>query len=275
MLKYYFYKIYNDINNNLYIGITADPIERQKQHWNKLSRNAHPNPHLQSAWNKYGKNHFYFMVIEENEFETKEDAFLHEQKLIQSYDAINNGYNCNPGGMWTGPKGKFTESEIYYIKATCYFYPRAAGTLMHFFNCKRGTIDNIRCGRNYKPYCHNFDLMSIEEKRQWYEEFCDISDFEFLKYKIYQKPSVRKYTKEQVFIILRWAETKFTSAQKICDSFGIDYPQTPNYRCANKFREIREGRIYKDYIAEYKLLTEKEKVEIERLYTEMYTEKSL
>ena len=42
MLKYYYYKIYNNINNNLYIGITTDPVERKKQHWKKLSYNKHP-----------------------------------------------------------------------------------------------------------------------------------------------------------------------------------------------------------------------------------------
>lgn len=275
MLKYYYYKIYNDINNNLYIGITADPVERKKQHWKRLSSNRHPNPHLQLAWNKYGKEHFYFEIIEENDFETKEDAFLHEQVLIKQYDAVNNGYNCNPGGFWTGPQGKFTESEIYYIKATCYFNSKTTGVLTKYFNCKDGTIDNIRCGRNYKPYCNNFDNMSENEKKQWYEEFCDISDFEFLKHKIYQKPTERKYSKEQVFIILRWAETKFVTAKNICDSFGIEYPNNPKYRHANKFREIREGKVYKDYLAEYKLLSEEEKLEIERLYTEMYIEKLL
>lgn len=272
MLHFYFYSIKNLINSNQYIGITGNLTQRWNRHLNKLNKNCHFNPHLQNAWNKYGKENFFFEILEEKDFDTKEEAYQYEAELIQKYDTINNGYNCNPGGLWTGPKGKFSETEIYYIKSACYFEKRITGVLAKYFNCAQATIENIRINRNYKPYCENFNNFSEEEKKQWYEDFCEHSDFNLLKEKVYSKPTQRKYSKEEVFIILRWAETKFTTAKDICDKLHIDYPNDPNYRCANKFTGIRTGLSYKDYLSEYKRLTEEEKKCIERLYIERYIE---
>lgn len=272
MLHFYFYSIKNLINSNQYIGITSNLEQRWRRHLNKLKKGQHFNPHLQNAWNKYGEENFSFELLEENDFDSKEEAYQYEAKLIQQYDSINNGYNCNPGGLWTGPEGKFKEAEVYYIKAVCYFEKKVTGVLAKYFNCAPATIENIRIGRNYKPYCANFDNFSEEEKMQWYEDFCNHSDFALLEKAANSKPSNRRYNKEEVFIILRWAETKFTTAQDICDKLHIDYPRKPGYRCANKFRGIREGTSYKDFLFEYNRLSEEEKKCIERLYTERYIE---
>ena len=272
MVHYYFYSIKNLINSNLYIGITGDLKQRRNRHFSKLRKNEHFNPHLQNAWNKYGEENFIFEMIEEGDFESKEAAFQHEAELIKKYDSVNYGYNCNPGGTWSGPQGKFSETEIYYIKAVCYFDNYVTGTLAKFFNCAPATINNIRINRNYKPYCENFNNMSEEEKKQWYEDFCDHSNYNLLKTSSYSKPSQRKYSKEEVFAILRWSETKFITAQKLCDILKIEYPKTPGYRCANKFTGIRTGKSYKDYILEYQKLSEEEKQCIERLYIERYIE---
>ena len=57
---YYYYKIENRINHNKYIGITTNPTVRKNRHFNYLRKNKHFNPHLQSAFNKYGEENFYF-----------------------------------------------------------------------------------------------------------------------------------------------------------------------------------------------------------------------
>ena len=61
------YHILNLVNNKFYIGSTATLgfIGRWKTHRNQLRINKHPNPHLQSAWNKYGELQFKFEIIEE------------------------------------------------------------------------------------------------------------------------------------------------------------------------------------------------------------------
>lgn len=61
---YCIYIVKNISNNKVYIGQTTDPKVRKNQHFSLLSRNKHPNIHLQSSYNKYGKNCFVFEIIE-------------------------------------------------------------------------------------------------------------------------------------------------------------------------------------------------------------------
>jgi group I intron endonuclease len=272
MFKYYFYQIRNIENEQKYIGITCDWQNRKNQHFTKLSKRIHCNPHLQNAVNKYGLQNFSFEIIEEKEFETKQEAYLHEAELIKTQDSIRDGYNCNPGGLWTGPQGKFTKQEVFYIKAACLYNNYMTGVLGELYNCAGATINNIKINRNYKPWCLEFEGLPEKEKMDIYEDFCDLTNFELLKTKAYIKSTQRKYTKDQVFIILLWCETKFVSAKEICDNFNISYPKNPQYKCANKFRSIREGTTYKDYTKEYESLNEEEKQAIKRLYTVKYIE---
>ena len=63
-MEKYIYRITNTINNKCYIGQTKDYEQRFAEHKRLLRRNKHQNPHLQSAWNKYGEKNFSFDVIE-------------------------------------------------------------------------------------------------------------------------------------------------------------------------------------------------------------------
>ena len=59
------YKISNDINGKVYIGITEQTLEtRWKGHL--LSAQQKTNRHLYNAMNKYGIEHFNIEVIEDN-----------------------------------------------------------------------------------------------------------------------------------------------------------------------------------------------------------------
>lgn len=58
------YKIRNIINGHVYIGSAVNFKRRFKDHKNKLNRNTSHCPHLQAAWNKYGKDSFVFEIIE-------------------------------------------------------------------------------------------------------------------------------------------------------------------------------------------------------------------
>ena len=56
------YGIKNIINNKIYIGQTRESfIKRYWHHRCLLNNNHHDNPHLQSAWNKYGSDNFIFI----------------------------------------------------------------------------------------------------------------------------------------------------------------------------------------------------------------------
>ena len=58
------YVITNIENDKAYIGSTIDFEIRWYTHRGNLRRNDHGNPHLQSSWNKYGKDAFEFGILE-------------------------------------------------------------------------------------------------------------------------------------------------------------------------------------------------------------------
>lgn len=254
---FYYYKIENRLNRDKYIGITTDPIVRKNRHFNKLRKNKHFNPHLQNAFNKYGEQAFFFEIIEQWDTLDILAAYQHEQDLITQYDTIIHGYNCNPGGLWTGPKGRFTQEEVMWIRAACYYNNRIVGPLARYFNCPHATINNIAIGRNYKPYCQAFDNASEEEKQQIYEDFCAVVNINAIKASFSAKESQRTWNKQQVFAILYCDETKIITFTKLAQKFGRKDGKDVSY-----FREVRGGRSYKNWIEEYRALKESDKEKI-------------
>jgi len=74
------YKIINKINNNYYIGSSNNICGRRwNDHRFDLERNQHFNDHLQKAWNKYGKNNFEWVIVENV---SQEKLLLTEQKYL-------------------------------------------------------------------------------------------------------------------------------------------------------------------------------------------------
>lgn len=58
----YIYFIINKVNNNIYIGSTNNFKKRIKEHFRSLQNNKHHSNKLQNAYNKYGKDSFYYKV---------------------------------------------------------------------------------------------------------------------------------------------------------------------------------------------------------------------
>ena len=99
-LKSGIYKIVNKLDGKYYVGSTKDFDTRWKEHIYDLDRNIHHNNHLQNAWNKYGKNNFEFIIVENVCDTTKlrvvEQTYLNIAKLNESHI-----YNIN----WTSSGG--------------------------------------------------------------------------------------------------------------------------------------------------------------------------
>ena len=95
-MKGYIYKIWNDINDKLYIGKTLLTIEeRFKEHCHdKTSRKSEKRP-LYNAMNKYGEEHFHIELIEECDIDLLSQR---ECYWIEFYDSYHNGYNATKGG---------------------------------------------------------------------------------------------------------------------------------------------------------------------------------
>ena len=99
------YEIINMVNGKTYIGSSIDLSNRIQQHILKLSNNKHPNPILQNAWNKYGKNYFYFHILL---FCDPENTLMYEQLCI---DGMKPKYNISTNT--TAPnKGRVFSDEV-------------------------------------------------------------------------------------------------------------------------------------------------------------------
>lgn len=86
------YCIRNDVNKKIYIGSSKNIKSRWRRHKSDLNRGDHRNPHLQSAWNKYGKDEFEFYVLEE----CKEEKLIEKENYyIYLHKTIDNKYGYN------------------------------------------------------------------------------------------------------------------------------------------------------------------------------------
>lgn len=76
------YQIVNTKNNKIYIGSSKNCKKRIITHFSLLRNNKHKNKHLQSAYNKYGKENFNASIIELCKIE---DLFIREQYYVDYY----------------------------------------------------------------------------------------------------------------------------------------------------------------------------------------------
>lgn len=90
----YIYKITNDINQKIYIGMTYRSIEqRWKEHQKSLFRNNFEKRPLYRAILKYGIEHFHIEQIEETDNPEEREKYW-----IEYYGSFKNGYNATIGG---------------------------------------------------------------------------------------------------------------------------------------------------------------------------------
>ena len=92
----YIYKIWNDINELLYIGMTLFGIEKRfKEHCSDCYKERNEKRPLYDAMKKYGIEHFHVELIEEVDY-TK--AAEREMYWIEYYNTYKQGYNATLGG---------------------------------------------------------------------------------------------------------------------------------------------------------------------------------
>ena len=83
------YQIRNTVNGMIYIGSSINIAARWREHKYDLNMNKHRNQHLQSAYNKYGKDAFVYEVLEVLDEGSKEKQFEREQYWIDLKEACN------------------------------------------------------------------------------------------------------------------------------------------------------------------------------------------
>lgn len=99
------YILRNLTNGKFYVGSTVNLRRRCHQHFEGLRSNRHHNPHLQSAWNKYGAPSFEFLVVEI--IDSTPEILVREQAWIDALGAATSDdcYNfCAKAGSHLGRK---------------------------------------------------------------------------------------------------------------------------------------------------------------------------
>lgn len=75
------YAIINSVHGGAYFGSSRNIELRWQNHKWLLNRGEHHNKYLQSAWNKYGADCFYFDIVEV--VDRREDLPIREQRWIE------------------------------------------------------------------------------------------------------------------------------------------------------------------------------------------------
>jgi len=89
------YVILNAENGRVYVGSAVRIEKRWNNHINMLRRGVHPTKALQSAWNKYGEDSFFFAVTEI--VAQRENLIFREQYWIDRLCSFGpSGYNMTP-----------------------------------------------------------------------------------------------------------------------------------------------------------------------------------
>ena len=104
------YIIKNKINRKVYVGQTIQGVtERISQHFKLLKSNK--NQAISKAIKKYGKEEFYFEILEEG-ISSRKKLNEKEEYYIRKYNSIvPNGYNLSPGGQKWRNKPKLTKNQ--------------------------------------------------------------------------------------------------------------------------------------------------------------------
>lgn len=86
------YCIINQVNDKKYVGQSRDIERRFREH---MTDDIKLKTELGEAIRTYGKNNFYFTILQECELNELNEL---ERYWIQKLDTYSNGYNMTPGG---------------------------------------------------------------------------------------------------------------------------------------------------------------------------------
>lgn len=154
------YIIKNDFNNKVYIGQAKNSKNRFLTHC-RLKENG---VYFDKIIHKYGKEHFWFEILESQIDNYNE----REQYWIQYYNSqIPNGYNISPGGDQKHDSQKGINCSSSVIKDEKILFNiiddlrNTSLTIIDIskkYNINKGTISKINTGRAYKLDIFNYPL---------------------------------------------------------------------------------------------------------------------
>ena len=126
------YKISNDINDKIYIGLTTRTL---KIRWNEHKKYAGKNNSaIDQAIYEFGIDHFKCELLQDNIINTE----LHqaERDWIAFYDSYNNGYNLTPGGNGRS----LTDIQIQSIEQLYFIEQKSIAQICEALNLPHSTV---------------------------------------------------------------------------------------------------------------------------------------
>ena len=184
------YIIKNDLNDKVYIGQAVDCKQRFKNHCKPSS--IKQNSLIDRAINKYGKEHFYYEVLETS----VEDYNEREKYWIQLYNSLTpNGYNIQQGGEepphYSGiehPLATITDLEtLTHLKEDLKNGTLSLLDLARKYNTNKKTINNINQGICYASINETYPLRKnpnqngkLNDSQVW--EIINILTFSYRQY---------------------------------------------------------------------------------------------
>lgn len=106
---YTIYKITNNVNSKIYVGITSQPIQKRFNNHKAQSKRKN-NIKFYHAIRKYGIQNFEIQKIDVAN--NLESACKKERQYISKYDSIKLGYNTAPGGLARGNHTEASKKKI-------------------------------------------------------------------------------------------------------------------------------------------------------------------
>ena len=193
------YIIKNDINSKVYIGQSKDTKERFRAHCKKCNTG---NSIIDSAIQKYGKEHFWYEILESSVSDYNE----REKYWIKEYNSlVPNGYNIREGGedppQYSGedhPSAILSDSVVELIRSDLKETRLSLMDIAKKYGISKRQVGRINTGKS---------------------RFCFDEDYPLRK----EPNSSFKLTNKEVEEIIHDLEFTYDSFEKIADKYGIGY----------------------------------------------------
>ena len=167
------YAIRNLVNNKIYIGSSNNIRKRNGYHFSALRIGKHKNPHLQSAYLKYGENNLLFFILEFCETDKLEER---EQFYIDRFDAANRliGYNIRHLVSLNATCSDETKLKISIGKIIRYRNnPPEKCKRGHYYTNSDGTSNrNSNNGCKTCAYINGVNLAEKRKKKELTKSYC-------------------------------------------------------------------------------------------------------
>lgn len=107
------YMLINTLNGKRYVGSSINIRKRLWIHRSLLRHNKHENPHLQTAWNKYGEDNFEYSILEKcDESKRFDREQFYVNTLSPEYNICIDIINNPPATIETREKQSRTRKKL-------------------------------------------------------------------------------------------------------------------------------------------------------------------